>query len=190
MTSEDQEANSKPAVAAILPSSACGCFLRTSLYTLFGCQLAMLHMKLILKFSSISIVWYPANLLTILFHHSTDVFIKSLLFVNYHVRPWGTKTEQGIEEPCPCCSMYWEKTWQTTRKEWDCVASSMLRQSSDYQAHNSAGCAQRWWSQTCTKSSFLRHQTKYDKCWDIIKVVLFLTDKMELRRVKWEKTAL
>lgn len=61
MTSEDQEANSKPTVLSVLPSPACGCFLRTKLYTLLGCQLAMLHMKLILKFSSISIVWYPAN---------------------------------------------------------------------------------------------------------------------------------
>lgn len=37
---------------------------------------------------------------TTLFHHSTDTFIKGLLFANYHVRPWGLKTEQGRKKPC------------------------------------------------------------------------------------------
>lgn len=143
---------------AVLPKSACGCSLCIRLCTLLGKRLSTGHAAYethfeIFQYFNIQV----SGQSTTLFHHSTNMFIKSLLFANYHVRPWGTKTVQGIEGPCPSSSMCREKTGQLTKKQCICNASSILDDSRDHQARTATWCAQKLWSQTCAKYSFRRY---------------------------------
>lgn len=73
------------------------------IHTLFGKRLSRDWCCMGIHFENFHYV-HPGKVTT-LFHHSTNTFMKDLLFANYNMRPGGTKFEQQRPEPCIHCSI-------------------------------------------------------------------------------------